>query len=773
MDRVNGGELVAVSRISILAVMLVAVSMPQDAVLPATTPLTSREDFASTMVAGIGRYLDSAITSAQKRRVLPAAGDPAARREYLTMIGAVDARMAFDAPVPDATVDRNAVLARPAGYDVIAVRWPVFEGVDGEGLLLRPRGKTPVANVIVIPEADWTPEMLAGLDNSLPPEQQLARRLAGCGAQVIVPVILDRRDTYSGNPAIRMTNQPHREWIYRMTFQMGRTLIGYEVQKVLASVDWFNRISPSTPIGVTGYGEGGLLAFYSAAADERIGAALVSGYFGPREGLWAEPIYRNVWNLVGRFGDAGVAALIAPRSLIVEASGHPRVDGPPAPSSKRRGAAPGAIRTPALDAVQAEFERAQTAFPAGHATLSVSGDGGGAPFGGDAVRAFIGALGLSVREPSRAGKIEILQRRDVDSRMRRQVNQLVDFSQRLVRSSRDERNRFWSKADASSVERWQSTTGPYREYLWNEVIGRLPPACEPLRALTRKRGETARYVEWEVQIPIYPEVFAYGILLVPKDIAPGEMRPVVVCQHGLEGRPSGIVDLPDKTPYYRFASRLAERGYITFSPQNPYIGGDSFRWLQRKANSIGLSMFSFILAQHDRILDWLVTQPYVDADRIGFYGLSYGGKTAMRVPPLLKRYALSICSGDFNDWIPKVASTEAPFSYVYTGEWEIQEWNMGNTFNYAEMAGLMAPRPFMVERGHRDGVGIDEWVALEYAPVRRLYNTLKIGDRTLIEFFDGPHEIHAVGTFEFLDRLLKHRFSTPGSGPAAILPGKD
>ncbi len=72
------------------------------------------------------------------------------------------------------------------------------------------------------------------------------------------------------------------------------------------------------------------------------------------------------------------------------------------------------------------------------------------------------------------------------------------------------------------------------------------------------------------------------------------------------------------------------------------------------------------------------------------------------------------------------------------------------------MAALIAPRPFMVERGHFDDVAPDEMVAYEYAKVRRLYNALlKIGDRTEIEFFDGPHTIHGVGTFEFLHKHLK------------------
>ena len=50
----------------------------------------------------------------------------------------------------------------------------------------------------------------------------------------------------------------------------------------------------------------------------------------------------------------------------------------------------------------------------------------------------------------------------------------------------------------------------------------------------------------------------------------------------------------------------------------------------------------------------------------------------------------------------------ARYSYVWTGEYEIFEFDLGSTFNYAEMAALIAPRPFMVERGHFDGVAPDE-----------------------------------------------------------------
>ena len=92
---------------------------------------------------------------------------------------------------------------------------------------------------------------------------------------------------------------------------------------------------------------------------------------------------------------------------------------------------------------------------------------------------------------------------------------------------------------------------------------------------------------------MFPDVFAYGILLVPKDLQPGERRPVVVCQHGLEGRPQEVVT-GEHRAYHDFAARLAERGFVTFAPQNLYIFQDAFRTLQRKANPLKKTLFSLI-----------------------------------------------------------------------------------------------------------------------------------------------------------------------------------
>jgi hypothetical protein len=91
---------------------------------------------------------------------------------------------------------------------------------------------------------------------------------------------------------------------------------------------------------------------------------------------------------------------------------------------------------------------------------------------------------------------------------------------------------------------------------------------------------------------------------------------------------------------------------------------------------------------------------------------------------------------------------------MFSQEYEMPEFDLASVANYAEMAMMIAPRPFMVERGHRDGVGLDEWVAFEYAKVKRYYDELGIGDRTELEWFNGPHMIHGVATLEFIRKYF-------------------
>ena len=239
---------------------------------------------------------------------------------------------------------------------VTAVQWPAFSvggvTVHGEGLWLRPVSLPVTARLIVIPDADDTPELACKRDG-------YALRLAAEGKEVLVVHLIDRDNTFSGSSAAQTTassfqaaktNQPHREWLHRPAFEMGRTLIGYEVCKALAAVDALSE-GASLPVGIYGYGEGGLLALFVAALDTRVAATVISGYWEGRRALHEEPLYRNLFGCALLVDDAELSWLIAPRALIIE---HATVDTVEAAPE----ATPGRICTPLFTAVVAECARA-------------------------------------------------------------------------------------------------------------------------------------------------------------------------------------------------------------------------------------------------------------------------------------------------------------------------------------------------------------------------------------------------------------------------------
>jgi dienelactone hydrolase len=763
------------SRLSIWIVLVCSASIAladdkKIETLPGTQPLTMEGDIAEQLVDGVDKFLLRKIDESVGKRELAkpdydyqkieASRDRLAKmlgirdnrvkidvpggdlnkldfnaRKLLETLTARDDRVEFDAPEIIATAHHSGLLAENEWIKIYAVRWPVLRDMWSEGLLLVPKGKI-AAHIVAIPDADQTPEQIAGIMPGVPDEQQFAKHLAHNHCRVLIPTLINRKLEQRYGRA-QLTN---REYLYRSAFELGRHLIGYEVQKVLAAVDSFTKepASKEIPIGVVGYGEGGMLALYAAAVDERIKGAYVSGYFGPRERIWEQPIDRNVFGLLTEFGDAELARMVGARRLLV-------IDSKPGPTAElpSSGGAPARLSGPGVEDANKEMARV-AAFADG---IQSSGK--------DGVIGFVSDL-------TKDGKLELVRAPqlkaipyDPEPRQQRLIHQIDAHNQWLLSESPYIRKEFMKNLDTTSLETYKKTVEPYREIFAKEVIGQFDdPLLEP-KPRTRKTYDNEKWTGYEVVLDVWPDVIAYGILCVPKDLDIKGKRPVVVCQHGLEGRPQDVIGEQNAQYYSGFAGKLAEQGFITFAPQNLYIGHDKFRTLQRKANPLGKTLFSVIVPQHQQIVNWLSSLPYVDKERIAFYGLSYGGKSAMRIPPLVPNYCLSICSADFNEWVDKNASTRGPYSYVWTGEYEIFEFDLGSTFNYAEMAALICPRPFMVERGHFDGVGEDERVGFEYAKVQHLYAArLKIPDRCAIEWFDGPHKINGVGTYEFLRKKL-------------------
>ncbi len=359
--------------------------------------------------------------------------------------------------------------------------------------------------------------------------------------------------------------------------------------------------------------KGALVAFFAGACDPRIDRVVLHGYFGSREQVWAEPIYRNVFSQLSEFGDAEIASLIHPRLLTVFPALHPTAAG-------QKGDVP-------------PFDRQRAATEIGRLPPPI--------------RSTI-ALHDGTADESPCDLLPDSRRSfDPVERHARLFRQLETHVQMLVRQSGAVREEYflfaadprlrpgnWSTDRAHptlDADRFLAAARPMRRRFEQEAMGRFDEPLLPVNPRSRKVAETDHWTAYDVVLDVYPELFAWGVLVVPKSLKEGERRPVVVCQHGRGGLPRDTID-GHNSAYNDFAARLAEQGFITFAPHNLYRGEDRYRWLDRKANNIGCTLFSFIIASHRQFLNWLTTQPFVDPARIAFYGLSYGGETAVRVP---------------------------------------------------------------------------------------------------------------------------------------------
>lgn len=745
--------------------------------LQGTDPLVHSGDIASDLVDGVDRFLLKQLDASIEKRMelwpkpdlkvnagtAATDGDAYAvtteplRQEYARRIGLVDTRVN---PVTWSVRSRwqeargqvgSTEVGVFEGIRIVEIQWKVQDGFDASGLMLIP--KDPMFGAVVVPDAGETPEQLSGIVETKNPT---ALYLARCGGMVVVPNVVRRNREARLGRAV-MTDQ---EYLYRSAFVLGRHLLGVHVQQNRSALDLLEQALGDKPLLVAGWGEGGWVALATGVVDTRVDVTVTCGHFGPKEKLWSEPIHRNVHGLLSRFGDAQLAALIAPRTLVIDGLAGPDVE------IGGDGGAPGKLSGPAQYSSEQEVEKAQRllkpwkleaaiVLPSAYESpeqrsqivweqaldrLGTVATGGRPRFDRSMRATPTEAFALLPSEEHR--RAEILASID---RMQQRTLDLVHL----------EREAHWKPLDTTTMERFQETVEPFRDEFRNEVIGNWDLPKKPFNARTRLVYDREKYCGYEVVLDVFDDVIAYGVLLVPKSDTPIRGRPCVVFQHGLEGRPTDTI-VHDHPAYHDVSARLAEEGYVVFAPQNLYLFTDRFRTLQRKSNLLGKTLFSTIIAQHQQIVDFLAKRPEIDPKRIAFYGLSYGGKSAMRIPALVPQYCLSICSADFNDWVWKNASTSSPYSYVWTMEYEIFEFDLGRKFNYAEMATLIAPRPFMVERGHFDGVAPDERVALEYAKVQRLY-AARLGkpDLCRIEFFPGPHTIHGVGTFEFLRQHLQ------------------
>ena len=466
-------------------------------ILPGTKSLTWQGDIASRLVDGVDRFLLRELEVAEGRRsqfwhrdfesaeAYRKSIEPN-RKRLAAILGLNENRVSPRGIVYQTSTSQSSLIASSSAFEVHAVEWAVFGCIRGEGLLLMPSGK-PVAGVVAVPHCDRTPEQICGLAAGAASDAQYARILAEQGCVVVVPTIIDREKGQYAWPGGRI-EIPHREFLYRSAYEVGRHLIGYEVQKILAAIDNLEDLVQDRKLGVVvGFGDGAMLSLYCAALDDRIDAVCVSGYFQNRNAIWKQPLDRNVFGLLEQFGDAELAAMVSPRRMIVEACRYPEYELEPGTR-----AAPARLKTPAYSAINNEFQRATAIFkdwPQGRAALELVGNGSGQAFQAKARNVFLKSLSVDTKQRTDAKLVRRGDLPDRKDRMLRQMQQIDRHTQAVLKVSHQTRHAFMSNVSYDSVARYRESMEPYRRYFAEEVIGEFKKTLSVPNPRTRKNSQ--------------------------------------------------------------------------------------------------------------------------------------------------------------------------------------------------------------------------------------------------------------------------------------------
>lgn len=226
-----------------------------------------------------------------------------------------------------------------------------------------------------------------------------------------------------------------------------------------------------------------------------------------------------------------------------------------------------------------------------------------------------------------------------------------------------------------------------------DVLGRLPEPVDPdleVRDVEQRDGYRVESVVFDSEAAMSVP----ALLFVPDDADKTEARAAVLAVHG-HGTTKETIPWP---------AWLAERGVVVLAPDLRGFGeradwtpDDHYHCDADLVNGVlvGTTPFAQNLWDMARGIDVLQGLPYVDRDRIGACGWSYGGTITMFLAAWDERVAASL-----------VSCAVASHASMHRVPWNFCGSQvlpgMANAFDHASLIALIAPRAFIVESAEDD-----------------------------------------------------------------------
>lgn len=327
-----------------------------------------------------------------------------------------------------------------------------------------------------------------------------------------------------------------------------------------------------------------------------------------------------------------------------------------------------------------------------------------------------------------------------------------------------------------------------------ELLHYSPPKCDP-RPETIERVDCGEYVREKVWFNTTPDIRVPAFVLVPKEARKPAPAIVALHDHGgfyLWGKEK-IVKMPDEHPAVTefkrtsyggrsIADELVRQGYIVVVIDMFYWGerrmilnddpddwrtrpssitreriqafntraGQNEQLLGRTIYSAGFTWPGVMFWDDIRTVDYLLTRPDVDKQRIGCAGLSVGGLRSCHLAALDDRIKAAVVVGwmaSFPWQLKKQIRNTIGHTKVVPGLYRY--------LDYPDVASLAMPTPLLVINGSKDGLFHPAGVRASFEKLNACYKKAGRPERCRTRLYDTPHEFNTEMQAEAWEWLMK------------------
>jgi len=331
--------------------------------------------------------------------------------------------------------------------------------------------------------------------------------------------------------------------------------------------------------------------------------------------------------------------------------------------------------------------------------------------------------------------------------------ELKEYIDQLVEEQKDQALLRFTP-DFSGIEQYKKSLVSYREQLAGSFGFPPPLAIEGSEPRIVFAGKDSVCTIYRIWIEVAKGVEAYGLYMVPHVI--DGKAPLLICQHGGGGNPEAICDLDTRINYHSFGHEAVKRGYIVWAPglimrcvygKDPEIEGADREVLDKRLKLLGTSIIGVelqMIIESTKIL--IRHRPEIDPSRIGMTGLSWGGFYTLHVAALFPEIKVVVPSANFREHEVILNRIDDPDNPTNRYDFKM--------FGNAQVAGMICPRPLMIQMGVEDTLFNLEEVRREVKKAAVYYEKLGVGD--LFEYSEHPggHIFENESIFKFFEKHL-------------------